>query len=78
MWFLKGLNEACNTMKTYVLLMEPFPSIYKVFSSIIQEQIPSINNILQDRKSLMNVAKRENNWNSEKQNNWIFLRKWNN
>ena len=36
--FLKGLNDCYNNVKTQVLLMDPLPSINKVFSLIIQQE----------------------------------------
>ncbi|XP_062116678.1 uncharacterized protein LOC133830671 [Humulus lupulus] len=35
--FLTGLNESYHAVRAQVLLIEPFPSISKVFSTIVQE-----------------------------------------
>lgn len=37
--FLTGLNESFSVVKTQILLMDPLPSINKVYSSVVQEEI---------------------------------------
>lgn len=37
--FLIGLNESFSVVKTQILLMDPLPSINKVYSSVVQEEI---------------------------------------
>ena len=39
MKFLMGLNESFSQVRTYILLMESLPSINKVYSLMIQEEI---------------------------------------
>jgi len=36
--FLKGLNDIYSTVKSQVLMMDPLPSINKVFSLVIQQE----------------------------------------
>ena len=36
--FLMGLNDSFFTVRAQILLMDPLPSINKVFSLIIQEE----------------------------------------
>lgn len=36
--FLKGLNDVYDTAKSQILLMEPLPSINKVYSLILQQE----------------------------------------
>jgi hypothetical protein len=36
--FLKGLGDQFNTVRTQILMMEPLPSISKVFSSVLQQE----------------------------------------
>jgi len=36
--FLTGLNEQFSVVKTQILLMDPLPSLNKVFSLVIQEE----------------------------------------
>ncbi|XP_057989145.1 uncharacterized protein LOC131172214 [Hevea brasiliensis] len=36
--FLKGLNEQFGTIKSQILLLDPFPSINKAFSLVIQQE----------------------------------------
>ena len=39
MKFLMGLNESFSQVRTQILLMDPLPSINKVYSLMIQEEI---------------------------------------
>jgi len=48
--FLTGLNEQFSVVKTQVLLMDPLPSLNKVFSLVIQEEsnnisVPAMSNL---------------------------------
>ena len=36
--FLKGLNGDFSTVKSQILLMDPFPTINRVFSFVIQHE----------------------------------------
>jgi len=38
MQFLMGLNESFSTIRGQILSMDPFPSITKVFSLVVQEE----------------------------------------
>jgi len=38
MQFLRGLNEQYGNIKSHVLLMEPLPSISKIFSYVLQQE----------------------------------------
>lgn len=37
-YFLKGLNDSFNHVKSQILMMEPLPDVTKVFSSILQQE----------------------------------------
>ncbi|XP_014524079.1 uncharacterized protein LOC106780317 [Vigna radiata var. radiata] len=64
--FLKGLNESYNTVKTQILLMEPLPSINRVFSLIIQqERHDPILTHQNDNKILANTTEKQNQWKSD-------------
>jgi len=57
--FLTGLNENFSVVKTQVLLMDPLPSINKVYSMVIQEEsnntAPTLVSI-EDSSILVNVS----------------------
>ena len=38
MRFLMGLNESFDTVRSQILMMDPFPSMSKVYSLILQEE----------------------------------------
>lgn len=50
--FLKGLNDSYNSVKTQILLMEPLPSINKVFSLVLQQEHQHNGSILGEPPSL--------------------------
>ncbi|MCH97694.1 integrase catalytic region [Trifolium medium] len=57
--FLTGLNDSFSVVKTQVLLMDPLPTLNKVYSLVIQEEsshrsLP----VLDDSPSLINAAHR--------------------
>ena len=39
MKFLMGMNESFGQVRTQVLLMDPWPSLNKVYSLLIQEEM---------------------------------------
>ena len=39
MKFLKGLNDSFSQVRTQILLMDPLPSVNKVHSLLIQEEM---------------------------------------
>lgn len=45
--FLFGLNESFANVRSQVLMMEPFPSLFKVFSLVVQEE--RLRTILEDQ-----------------------------
>jgi len=57
--FLIGLNEQFSVVKTHVLLMDPLPSLNKVFSLVVQEESKnasiSITPTLEDNNVLVNA-----------------------
>jgi len=48
--FLTGLNESFFVVKTQILLMDPLPSINKVYSLVVQEEIQNTGNASDARK----------------------------
>nr|KYP34637.1 hypothetical protein KK1_044388 [Cajanus cajan] len=38
MQFLRGLNESFSNVRSNILMMDPLPSINKVFSYVVQQQ----------------------------------------
>jgi len=67
MWFLKGLNAVYNTIKTQVLIMEPLPSVNRVFSLALQQErqlAGGINNTVDnlEHKSTVNSVNNQSNW----------------
>ncbi|XP_058761234.1 uncharacterized protein LOC131634587 [Vicia villosa] len=51
--FLLGLNESFNLIRSQILLMDPFPSVSRVFSLVIQEE----------KQRVVNAITSENNEN---------------
>jgi len=77
MCFLKGLNNVYNTIKTQVLIMEPLPSVNRVFSLVLQQErqlAGGINNIVDnlEHKSTVNSFNNQSNWKQSGRgsNNW--------
>jgi len=68
--FLKGLNDNYNNVRTKILLMEPLPSINKVFSLIMQQERKSNGSgiVTNENKILMNTA--DINYKSQEQGSW--------
>ncbi|XP_014503278.1 uncharacterized protein LOC106763625 [Vigna radiata var. radiata] len=61
--FLKRLNDYYNTVRTHILLMEPLPSINRVFSFIMQqESYDSIDdpNLVENGKNSQNTTENTN------------------
>jgi hypothetical protein len=57
--FLTGLGDQFFVVKTQVLLMDPLPSLNKVYSLVIQEEQPHLIPAVGDEStSLLNVAQR--------------------
>lgn len=57
--FLTGLNDSFSVVKTQVLLMDPLPSINKVYSMVVQEEsnntpLPSVP--MEDTSILVNAS----------------------
>ena len=74
MCLLKGLNDTYLTVKTQILLMEPLPSINRIFSLIQQErQLPGnemVNkgNVKMNSKALFNFSDNQGNWKTFRSN----------
>ena len=49
-WFLKGLDERFTVVRSQVLLMDPLPSVNRIFSMVIQHerQNPNTFSVLED------------------------------
>ena len=58
-YFLKGLDQVYNAMKTQILMMEPLPNISRVFSLLIQEerQFNGIGNL--DNRVVINLFEKQ-------------------
>ena len=56
MQFLRGLNDQFNTVRSNVLMMDPFPNIAKVFSYAVQQERQINSNELTGSISLINAA----------------------
>jgi hypothetical protein len=59
--FLTGLNDTFSVVKTQVLLMDPLPSINKVYSMVVQEEsnntaLTSASNSTEDSSILVNAS----------------------
>lgn len=67
--FLKGLGEIYGTIKTQVLLVEPIPSINKVFSLVLQQerQLTGVN--VGESKAMVNSSDNQNNWRGQGRGN---------
>jgi len=63
--FLKGLNDLYGTVKTRILLMDPLPSINRVFSLVLQQERQLMGSVVFDNKVLINSAN-PNNWKQDK------------
>jgi len=71
-YFLKGLAEIYNTVKTQILMMEPLPNINNVFTLAIQQerQITGIHTST-DTKILFNSNdKQSDTWRQQDQSSW--------
>lgn len=51
--FLKRLNEQFASVKSQIMMMEPLPSINKVFSSVLQQERQLMNGINVELKTLV-------------------------
>jgi hypothetical protein len=56
MRFLTGLNDNFNTVKSQILLLDPLPSITKIFSMVLQFERQNVSPILDDSKALVNAS----------------------
>ncbi|XP_022631992.1 uncharacterized protein LOC111240719 [Vigna radiata var. radiata] len=68
--FLRGLNDSYNSVRTQILLMEPLPSINRVFSLIIQQERQErhdsrFNNQNTEIKVLANTTDKQNQWRND-------------
>ncbi|GAU25648.1 hypothetical protein TSUD_265740 [Trifolium subterraneum] len=57
MRFLTGLNEEFNAVKSQILLLDPLPSITKIFSMVLQFERQNCPVSVDDSKILVNAAK---------------------
>jgi len=75
--FLKGLNDSYNSLKTQILLMEPLPSINKVFSLVMQQERKGngSGNLANENKVLMNAA--DKGYRNQEQASWRGQRRGN-
>ena len=65
MKFLLGLNDSFSQARTQVLLMDPLPSISKVFALLIQEEIQrSVTNQSSVKVDLTTLVARMQNFNT--------------
>ena len=56
MQFLRGLYDQFNIVRSNVLMMDPLPSIAKVFSYVVQEERQLNSNDVLGNKSLINAV----------------------
>jgi len=68
-FFLKGLNDSYNHVRTQILLVEPLPNINRAFSLIIQRERqiggnPGYNNEI---KNIVNVVDKQTTWKQQDQ-----------
>ncbi|CAJ2652049.1 unnamed protein product [Trifolium pratense] len=56
MRFLTGLNDEFNTVKSQILLLDPLPSITKIFSMVLQFERQNCAPNLDDSKALVNAS----------------------
>nr|KYP62225.1 hypothetical protein KK1_016751 [Cajanus cajan] len=61
-FFLKGLNDQYNTVRSHILMMEPLPSISKAFSHALQQETQLTNPIIQKSIVLATTNDTANNW----------------
>jgi len=54
-------------VKTQILLMEPLPSINKVFLIVIQQERQLTNNIFTKNISIINLSRNQGNWKQKTQ-----------
>jgi len=54
--FLTGLNENFSVVKSQILLMDPLPSMNKIFSMVIQHERQGNYVVGDDSKALINVV----------------------
>ncbi|KAK4563175.1 hypothetical protein RGQ29_005614 [Quercus rubra] len=72
MKFLMGMNESFGQVRTQVLLMDPWPSLNKVYSLLIQEEMKrNVGNKTHSRvESTALAAKGQNFTEHPRQNFW--------
>ncbi|MCH79444.1 integrase catalytic region [Trifolium medium] len=58
--FLQGLNDSFTIVKTQILLLEPLPTINKVYSLVVQEEsnLQTNAHVVDESSSLINAAQR--------------------
>lgn len=67
--FLKGLSDNYNTVRSQILLMDPLPSINKVFSLVLQQESSPANIAIPSSKILYNAFDNGNRFQSRGYNN---------
>jgi len=75
--FLTGLNDNFGVVKTQVLLLDPLPSINRVYSLVVQEESNNIgvhaSSFIEDSNILVNASDaRKPNYGHGKPNNGSF------
>jgi len=68
--FLKGLNDSYDTVKTQILLIEPLPSVNRIFSLIIHPERQLTGNAMVNSKILLNTSGSEENWKTHHNGGW--------
>jgi hypothetical protein len=56
MRFLTGLNDSFNVVKSQILLLDPLPSMTKIFSMVLQFERQNCSSNLDDSKALINAS----------------------
>jgi len=70
-FFLKGLNDTYNHVRTQILLIEPIPSINRAFSLTIQQERQNNGNLRykNESKAVVNVVEKQSGSKQVEQGN---------
>lgn len=59
-FFLKGLSDNCNTIRSQILLMDPLLSVNKVLSLVLQQKSSPANTLVQESKIFYDTSNKNN------------------
>ncbi|XP_027345097.1 uncharacterized protein LOC113857424 [Abrus precatorius] len=73
MKFLAGLNDELDVVKTQILMIDPFPTLDRVFSLVLQQERRISPNIMDDSHAFVNASdSRNKNYGNSKEKNYRY------